>query len=86
LRDRFRTAALAAAGTDAAALAGGDRLAGGDPGASVDAEQAYRQAAISALRGRAEFGQRPEFQRRGNSMVPIPPGVADIDDYPPGGK
>ena len=27
-----------------------------------------------------------EFQRRVNSMIPIPPGVADIDDYPPGGK
>jgi hypothetical protein len=54
LRGRFRTAALAAAGTDAAPFS-----------ASVDAEQALR---------------------RGNSMVPIPPGVADIDDYPPGGK
>ena len=27
-----------------------------------------------------------EFQHRVNSMIPIPPGVADIDDYPPGGK
>jgi hypothetical protein len=25
------------------------------------------------------------FQQRANSVVPIPPGVSDIDDYPPGG-
>jgi hypothetical protein len=25
------------------------------------------------------------FQRRTNSVIPIPPGVSDIDDYPPGG-
>ena len=51
LRDRFR-GALAAARPHAAPLAGVD------PGASVDAEQAYRRAAIAALRERAEFGQR----------------------------
>lgn len=33
-----------------------------------------------------ETAELREFQRRANSMIPIPPGVADIDDYPPGGK
>jgi hypothetical protein len=33
-----------------------------------------------------ETAELKEFQRRVNSMIPIPPGVADIDDYPPGGK
>jgi hypothetical protein len=33
-----------------------------------------------------ETAELSEFQRRVNSMIPIPPGVADIDDYPPGGK
>jgi hypothetical protein len=33
-----------------------------------------------------ETSELKEFQRRVNSMIPIPPGVADIDDYPPGGK
>jgi hypothetical protein len=32
-----------------------------------------------------EASELKEFQRRVNSMVPIPPGVADIDDYPPEG-
>jgi len=33
-----------------------------------------------------ETAELKEFQRRANSMIPIPPGVADLDDYPPGGK
>jgi hypothetical protein len=33
-----------------------------------------------------ETAELREFQRRVNSMVPIPPGVADVGDYPPGGK
>jgi hypothetical protein len=33
-----------------------------------------------------ETAELKEFQRRANSMIPIPPGVADIDDYPPQGK
>ena len=33
-----------------------------------------------------ETAELKEFQRRVNSMIPIPSGVADIDDYPPGGK
>jgi hypothetical protein len=33
-----------------------------------------------------ETAELKEFQRRVNSMIPIPPGVADIDEYPPGGK
>ena len=33
-----------------------------------------------------ETAELREFQRRANSMIPIPPGVADVDDYPPGGK
>lgn len=33
-----------------------------------------------------ETAELKEFQRRVNSMIPIPPGVADIDDYPPGGN
>ena len=32
-----------------------------------------------------ETSELKEFQRRVNSMIPIPPGVADIDDYPPEG-
>ena len=52
LRERFSTAlaaAVPAARRDPARV---------DPGSGVDAEAAYRQAAISALRKRAEFGQR----------------------------
>lgn len=33
-----------------------------------------------------ETSELKEFQRRVNSAIPIPPGVADIDDYPPGEK
>jgi hypothetical protein len=33
-----------------------------------------------------ETAELKEFQRRANSMIPIPPGVVDIDDYPPQGK
>ena len=33
-----------------------------------------------------ETAELKEFQRRVNSMIPIPPGVAEIDDYSPGGK
>jgi hypothetical protein len=33
-----------------------------------------------------ETAELKEFQRRVNCMIPIPPEVADIDDYPPGGK
>ncbi|MGD0706291.1 MAG: hypothetical protein ABSA02_41235, partial [Trebonia sp.] len=33
-----------------------------------------------------EAAELKEFQRGVNSMIPIPPGVAGIDDYPPGGK
>jgi len=33
-----------------------------------------------------ETSELKEFQRRVNSMIPIPPGVADIGDYPSGGK
>jgi hypothetical protein len=33
-----------------------------------------------------ETAELREFQRTGNSMIPIPPEVADIDDYPPRGK
>lgn len=33
-----------------------------------------------------ETAELREFQRRANSTVPIPPAVADIDDYPPGRK
>jgi hypothetical protein len=29
-----------------------------------------------------ETSELKEFQRRVNSMLPIPPGVADIEDYP----
>ena len=32
-----------------------------------------------------ETAELKQFQHRANSMIPIPPGVADIDDYPPGG-
>jgi len=32
-----------------------------------------------------ETSELKEFQRQVNSMIPIPPGVADIDDYPPEG-
>ena len=32
-----------------------------------------------------ETAELSQFQRRANSIIPIPPGVSDIDDYPPGG-
>jgi hypothetical protein len=33
-----------------------------------------------------EGAELRRFQHRANSMIPIPPGVSDIDDYPPGGN
>ncbi len=59
LRDRFRSA-LAAAGTwrGAPRRAPGRAPGGAGPEPRVDAELAYRRAAIAALRERAEFGQR----------------------------
>jgi hypothetical protein len=33
-----------------------------------------------------EIAELKEFQRRVNSMIPTPQGVADIDDYPTGGQ
>jgi hypothetical protein len=32
-----------------------------------------------------ETAELRQFQLRANSIIPIPPGVSDIDDYPPGG-
>jgi hypothetical protein len=32
-----------------------------------------------------ETAELRQFQLRANSNIPIPPGVSDIDDYPPGG-
>ena len=32
-----------------------------------------------------ETAELRQFQHRANSIIPIPPGVSDIDDYPPGG-
>jgi uncharacterized protein len=57
LRHRFRTA-LAAAGPVVEPLTRADPAASADAELPVDAEQAYRRAAISALCKRAEFGQR----------------------------
>jgi uncharacterized protein len=57
LRGRFRTA-LAAAGPEVAHLGQADPAARADDESGVDAEQAYRRAAISALRKHAEFGRR----------------------------
>jgi uncharacterized protein len=67
LRERFRTALAAAAPSRESAAADGpqagpDMPAGPGLGADgeppADAEQAYRRAAIAALRGRPEFAQR----------------------------
>jgi hypothetical protein len=33
-----------------------------------------------------ETAELRQFQHRANSIIPIPPGVSDIDDYPPGGN
>jgi hypothetical protein len=33
-----------------------------------------------------EAAELRRFQHRANSMIPVPPGVSDIDDYPPGGN
>jgi hypothetical protein len=33
-----------------------------------------------------EAAELSRFQHRANAMIPIPPGVSDIDDYPPGGN
>ncbi len=61
LRGRFRAALAAAVPGPGSAAAAGTRVnpgPGADAGPGVDAEQAYRRAAISALRKRPEFAQR----------------------------
>jgi hypothetical protein len=54
--------------------------------ASLEAKELTHKA-YERIRGSASDEERPvlkEFQRRVNSMIPIPPDVADIEDYPPG--
>jgi hypothetical protein len=61
LRERFRAALAAAVPGPGPAAAGGTRVdpgAAADAGTGMDAERAYRRAAISALRKRPEFAQR----------------------------
>jgi hypothetical protein len=56
--------------------------------ASLEAKELTHQA-YERIRSTAQDDERvtlKEFQRRVNSMIPIPPGAAEIEDYPPGGK
>jgi hypothetical protein len=50
--------------------------------------QAYeriRTVTESTPTAERETAELRQFQHRANSVIPIPPGVSDIDDYPPGG-
>jgi hypothetical protein len=50
--------------------------------------QAYeriRSVTESTPTAERETAELKQFQQRANSLIPIPPGVSDIDDYPPGG-
>jgi len=50
--------------------------------------QAYeriRTVTESTPAAERETAELKQFQHRANSAIPIPPGVSDIDDYPPGG-
>lgn len=50
--------------------------------------QAYeriRSVTESTPTAERETAELEQFQRRVNSIIPIPPGVSNIDDYPPGG-
>ena len=54
--------------------------------ASLEAKELTHKA-YERIRSSAqdeELAELKEFQRRVNSMIPIPPDVADIEDYPPG--
>jgi hypothetical protein len=54
--------------------------------ASLEAKELTHKA-YERIRGSTSDEERPvlkEFQRNVNSMVPIPPDVADVEDYPPG--
>lgn len=54
--------------------------------ASLEAKELTHKA-YERIRGPVSDEERSvlkEFQRRVNSMIPIPPDVADIEDYPPG--
>jgi hypothetical protein len=50
--------------------------------------QAYeriRSVTESTPTAERETAELKQFQQRANSLIPTPPGVSDIDDYPPGG-
>jgi hypothetical protein len=54
--------------------------------ASLEAKELTHMA-YERIRSTAADDERvalKQFQRRVNSMIPIPPGVAEIEDYPPG--
>jgi hypothetical protein len=54
--------------------------------ASLEAKELTHEA-YARIRSTARDDERvklKEFQRRVNSMIPIPPGVTEIEDYPPG--
>ena len=54
--------------------------------ASLEAKELTHKA-YERIRGTAQDEEREElkeFQRRVNSMIPIPPDATDIEDYPPG--
>ena len=56
--------------------------------ASLEAKELTHQAyeRIRTTTRDDERGELKEFQHRVNSEIPIPPGVGDIEDYPPKGK
>jgi hypothetical protein len=54
--------------------------------ASLEAKELTHEA-YERIRSTAHDGERvklKEFQSRVNSMIPIPPDIAEIEDYPPG--
>jgi hypothetical protein len=60
--------------------------------ASLEAKELTHQAyeRIRTITGTTpavdrETAELRQFQHRANSIIPIPPGVSDINDYPPGG-
>ena len=54
--------------------------------ASLEAKELTHKAyeRIRSTAEAPELGELKEFQRGVNSMIPIPPDVADIEDHPPG--
>ncbi|HEX4290749.1 MAG TPA: hypothetical protein VH021_17630 [Trebonia sp.] len=50
-----------------------------------EAYERIRTVTESTPAAERETAELKQFQHRANSVIPIPPDVSDIDDYPPGG-